>query len=47
MKLHHLVDVKSNMPVFMVMTDAKKHDITAIKALELPISSDSILVFDR
>jgi hypothetical protein len=47
LKLHHILDVKSDMPVFMVMTEAKKHDIAAIRGLELPVSSDSILVFDR
>jgi hypothetical protein len=47
MKLHHLLDLNSDLPVFMVMTEARSHDVAVAKALELPISSDSIIVFDR
>ena len=47
MKLHHLLDVKSDIPVFMVMSEGKRHDISVIRSLDLPVSSDSILVFDR
>jgi hypothetical protein len=47
MKLHHLLDIKSDMPVFMVMSEGKRHDIAVARNLELPVSSDSILVFDR
>jgi hypothetical protein len=46
-KLHHLLDLKSNLPAFMVIEEGKKHDVAVARALEFPISSDSIIVMDR
>lgn len=47
MKLHHLLDLRSDLPVFMVMREGKSHDIAVARKLSLPVSSDSIIVFDR
>lgn len=47
MKLHNLLDLRSDLPVFMVIGEGKKHDIAVARTLDLPISSDSIIVFDR
>ena len=46
-RLHCMLDLKTDLPVFMVMTDGKKHDITVARSSEFPLSSDSIIVFDR
>jgi len=46
-KLHHLFDVKSQIPEFMVMTTGKEHDVTTAKKMALPDLLDSIVVFDR
>jgi len=47
MKLHNLLDLNNGIPAFMVMTDAKIHDMKAAWEFELPISPDSILTMDR
>jgi len=46
-KLHHLFDVQSQIPEFMVMTTGKVSDITAAKKLDFSNYLDSIIVFDR
>lgn len=44
-KLHTVLDFDECMPVFMDMSDGKKHDITAAKDIEFP--SGSVVVADR
>jgi hypothetical protein len=46
-KLHHLFDVQSQIPEFMVMTTGKVSDITAARKLDFSDYLDSIIVFDR
>jgi len=46
-KIHPLLDLNRDLPVFMVITDGNIQDITAAKNSKFPISSDSILVFDK
>ncbi len=47
MKIHQLLDLQKGLPVFLVMTEGKIHDVKVARDLDLPISSDSILVMDR
>lgn len=47
LKLHTLLDLKTTIPAFITVTDGKKHDVRAAKESELPISRDSIIVFDK
>ena len=47
MKIHQLLDLQKGLPVFTVMTQGKIHDVKVARNLDLPISSDSILVMDR
>lgn len=47
MKLHCMLDLKSDIPVFMVITDGKKSDVTMARTSKLPLSRDSIFVFDK
>ena len=46
-KLHYLLDLKRILPVFLLMTEGKKHDIVATRLAALQLSSDSIIVYDR
>lgn len=46
LKLHCALDHAGNIPAFMVITDAKCHEITAAKAA-FPIVPDSIYCFDK
>ncbi len=46
-KIHSLLDHRGHIPSFIVITDAKQHEGKVAKSLELPLSSDSILVFDK
>ena len=45
-KLHFGLDHSGNIPDFLVVTDARKHDSTVIKK-HMPIIPDSIYCFDR
>jgi hypothetical protein len=47
MKLHCMLDLRSDLPVFNVITEGKRPDITLAKKSKLPLSSDSIFVFDK
>lgn len=47
LKLHFLLDHKGQIPSFLVMTDAKQHDIKVARSLALPLVLDSILVLDK
>lgn len=44
-KLHTMIDLKGNIPVFLNITDGKTHDIKAVG--ELPIEANAIYVMDR
>ena len=46
LKLHCALDHSGNIPAFVVITDAKCHELTAAKAA-FPIEPDSIYCFDR
>ncbi|PIQ94985.1 MAG: IS4 family transposase [Nitrospirae bacterium CG11_big_fil_rev_8_21_14_0_20_41_14] len=47
LKLHYLYDHSGSIPTFLVVTDAKQHEIKVAKELDLPISPDSIISVDR
>lgn len=47
LKIHTLLEVRGNLPSFLVITDGKQHDIKVAKNANLPLSQDSILVMDR
>jgi hypothetical protein len=44
-KLHAMVDLRGNIPVFLTITDGKVHDVKA--APQVPIEADGIYVVDR
>ena len=47
-KLHCLLEHKADcLPDFLVITDAKQHDVRVAKDMDLPILSDSIISVDR
>jgi hypothetical protein len=46
-KIHPLLNLRSQIPEFVVITDGKQADIKVAKNTDWPISRDSILVFDR
>ena len=47
LKLHTLLDLRGTIPSFLVVTDAKQHDVKVAKNIFLPLSLDSILVVDK
>ncbi len=47
LKIHTLLELGGNIPSFIVITEAKKHDVKAVKEIELPLSLDSIIVMDK
>ena len=47
LKIHTLLDHRGTIPSFMVITDAKQHDVKVAKNLFLPVSLDSIIVIDK
>ena len=47
LKLHLLLDHRGTIPSFLVITDARQHEMKVTKNLSLPIVSDSILVVDK
>lgn len=46
-KLHCLLDIKTQIPAFNVMTTAKESDVIVAKETDFPLSPDSIVTFDR
>ena len=46
-KMHCLFDIKTQIPVFNVMTTAKKADVKVAKEGSFPLTPDSIVTFDR
>ena len=46
-KLHNLMDVNTQIPEVLVVTNGKEHDVTLAKRLDFSPYSDSIVVFDR
>ena len=44
-KLHTLLDLRGNIPVFIHITEAKLHDVNALD--ELPFETDGIYIFDK
>lgn len=46
-KIHPLLNLRTQIPEFVVISDGKKHDVNIAKNTEWPVSSDSILVFDK
>ena len=47
LKIHSLLDYRGTIPSFLVVTDAKQHDVKVAKESSLPLSSDSILAVDK
>jgi len=47
LKLHYLYGHSGSIPTFLVVTDAKQHEIKVAKELDLPILPDSIISVDR
>lgn len=47
LKLHYLYEHSGSIPSFLVITDAKQHEIKVAKEQALPIVSDSIISVDR
>jgi len=47
LKIHMLLDHRGTIPSFMVVTDAKQHEVKVAKNIFLPLSLDSILVVDK
>ncbi|HID43396.1 MAG TPA: IS4 family transposase [Archaeoglobaceae archaeon] len=47
LKLHYLYDHSGSIPSFLVVTDARQHEIKVAKGQDLPIVSDSIISIDR
>lgn len=46
MKIYQILDLQKGLPVFMVIPEAKIHDIKAAREISMPISRDGILVMD-
>ena len=47
LKLHFLLDYKGQIPSFLVVTDAKQHELKVARSLSLPLTLDSILIIDK
>ena len=47
LKLHYLYDHGGSIPSFLVVTDAKQHEVKVAKETTLPLVPDSILSVDR
>ena len=47
LKIHMLLDHRGTIPSFMVVTDAKQHEVKVANNIFLPLSLDSILVVDK
>jgi len=47
LKIHTLLDHRGTIPSFMVITDAKQHEVKVGQNLFLPVSLDSIITVDK
>lgn len=47
LKLHYLYDHSGSLPSFLVVTDAKQHEIKVAKQQDLPLVPDSIISIDK
>lgn len=47
LKIHTLLEVRGNLPSFIVISDGKKHDVKVVQEYDLPLCSDSIIVMDK
>jgi len=47
LKIHSLLDYRGTIPSFLVITDAKQHEVKVARNIDLPLSSDSILAVDK
>jgi hypothetical protein len=47
LKLHYLYDHGGSLPSFLVVTDAKQHEIKVAKEQDIPLVPDSILSIDK
>lgn len=47
LKIHTLLDHQGTIPSFMVVTDAKQHEVKVAQNLFLPVSLDSIITIDK
>ncbi len=47
LKLHYLYDHSGSIPTFLVVTDAKQHEIKVARGQNLPLLPDSIISVDR
>ena len=47
LKLHYLYDHSGSIPSFLVVTDAKQHEVKVAKETNVPLVADSILSIDR
>lgn len=47
LKLHYLYDHSGSIPSFLVVTDAKQHEIKVAKEQDIPLVPDSIISVDR
>ncbi len=46
-KMHCLYDHSGSLPSFLTVTDGKRHDVTEVKNVDLPLSPDSIVSVDK
>jgi len=47
LKLHYLYDHSGSIPSFLMVTDAKQHEVKVAKSQDLPLIPDSIISLDR
>jgi len=47
LKIHTLLDHQGTIPSFMVVTDAKQHEVKVAQNIFLPVSLDSIITIDK
>jgi hypothetical protein len=47
LKIHTLLDHRGTIPSFLVITDAKQHEVKVAQNLFLPVSLDSIITVDK
>jgi len=46
-KLHCLLDYRGEIPNFLLLTEGRRHECRVAKEAQLPLSSDSIICFDK
>ena len=47
LKIHALLDYQGTIPSFIVVHEARRHDVKVARETDFPISSDSIVVMDK